>query len=167
MTCGAFPAADGGAAEVAEGNALAAQLIPQPGGQHTISHQNDPAFAAWMAQHGKSYSSDAEASERYANYVHARRSVTTGNHQARARGSTMRLALNFQADFNAAEWALRRGKRADGSSRKADAVASGRYMAGNGASRVHPVPSAAEVAALPASVDWRIQGAMEPVQDQA
>lgn len=159
--CGGFPGPGAGDL-AAQGNALIRELMPGALSQ-PVSHTSDPRFAAFMEAYGKGYADDAEARLRHSLFTRSRRVIDHHNRKSRVERRSLRLAMNHLGDATPEEMALRLGRQPDGSSYKAKAVP---QQPAQPASSVHPAPSAAALADLPVSVDWRIQGAVEPVMDQ-
>lgn len=161
--CGGYPGP--GDALQAQGNGLIRELVPQAGASAApVEPANDAAFASFMAAYGKRYATEDELRVRHARFTRARRVIEATNRKSKVARKSLRLAMNHLGDATEGEMNLRRGKRADGSSFAVNAAVP----------QLPPVPAlytvqpptAEELAALPASVDWRIQGAVEPVMDQ-
>ena len=174
---GPFPSAPGSGGFVRVNPLDLPNMLPQPAWAQSTqpqpagipagagpAHKRDPAFAAYMAQFGKVYSTEAEAAQRYAIFTSNKRLIDGHNRRNHARGSSLRLALNDFADATKEEMAPRYGRKADGSR----AAARANRGASNGAHATHSAPSTKNLrAALPASVDWSLKGAVSPVPDQA
>lgn len=165
MSCGAFPSPPGSSAGAgpAMGNALVAELVPQTAAAfEPVTPSTDAAWAAYLAEYGKSYSNATEEAERHARFTKARRFIGQYNRKSAVERRTLRLAMNALGDATEAEMWLRRGRAADGSRVTAR---------NNGAAAPAAAPAmhetvAERVATAPTNYNWNTYGAVEAVPDQ-
>lgn len=155
LTCGDFP---GPGAQRVDAMAQLRRVIH---GDDAASAQEDGEFAEFADKHGRGqYGGDKLAARRARhNYMHNARLVAALNRR-RTRASDATFALNHLADLSAEEMAGLRGRRgylSGGDARLAD----------NGASSWHADDMTAGLVEIPPAVDWRTQGAVSAVKDQA
>lgn len=112
-----------------------------------------PAYAAYLRAHGKAYGDKAELRRREMQYKQHSHWVAAHQRRFRVGKESYTVALNFMADHTPAELASRRGKLQVKGPRPSNGA--GSYHA----RRYSDVD-------LPAAVDWRDKGAVNPPQDQ-
>ncbi|PKI48051.1 hypothetical protein CRG98_031568 [Punica granatum] len=109
-------------------------------------------YESWLAQHGKAYNALGEKEKRFEIFKDNLRFIDEHNFSPANR--TYRLGLNRFADLTNEEYrSIYLGTRVDGRRRAAGSRRSSRYAAEAGEE-------------LPASVDWRKEGAVVDVKDQ-
>ena len=104
-------------------------------------------FEAWRREHGRSYATATEAATRLANFAAAEAEIDEHNSRS---DSTYKLGLNALSDLSLAE------VKARGRARPPTDALKPRV-------RRAPPPTGAAAAA----VDWRAEGAVSPVRNQA
>jgi hypothetical protein len=110
-------------------------------------------YAAYMEEHGKSYGSDAELRLRELRYHANKHFIASHQRRFRVGKESYTVGLNFLADHLSKEMDARRGK-----------LKPSKGFKGNNAAGYHLRNYYDED--LPDSVDWRLQGAVNPPQDQ-
>jgi C1A family cysteine protease len=108
-------------------------------------------YAAYMESHGKSYETDVELRQREMVYHKNKHFISSHQRRFRVGAETFTVGLNFLADHLPEEMNARRGKL---KGVKSSNNASGYHLRNY------------YDADLPASIDWRIQGAVTAPQDQ-
>lgn len=146
--CGNFPGPG-----VAHMNPVAEMRSYFPG--HAPSGLISDEYSAFLAAHGKIYSSDAELRQREKLFMKNMHFVNNHQRKFRIGKATYSVALNHLADYTPAEMAGRKGRLR--TSTKAQPVT-------NNAARYHSNTYYPEN--RPDMVDWRLKGAVTDVQDQ-
>jgi len=111
-----------------------------------------PEYKAYLASHGKSYSNERELRVREMQFKKHSHFIVSHQRRFRVQKETYTVALNFMADHTTEELASRRGKLTP------------KTKVHNNAGSYHQRQY--YDADLPAAVDWRPKGAVNPPQDQ-
>ncbi|XP_049319897.1 procathepsin L-like [Astyanax mexicanus] len=131
---------------------LAVAALVAVAGAASVSHE-ELEFRAWKLQHGKSYGSEEEESQRKMTWLNNRKLVLEHNMLADQGLKSYRLGMNIFADMDDQEYQARFASCLRSFNR----------------TKTHPAASfhrQAEAASLPKAVNWKDKGYVTAVKDQ-